>query len=382
MSYVNGLQCRECERTYDIAAMHVCEFCFGPLEVVYDYDGSPGAVSRATIAAGSAVHLALRGPAAGPAGHRSWTTVSTSAPASPRSCAPPRLGAELGLRDLWLKNDTVNPTVLVQGPGRVGGPHRRPRLGFDTAACASTGNLANSVAAHAARRGCGLRLRPLRPRAGEDRGQCRLRPEPRGDQGQLRRREPVVRRGRREYGWAFVNVNVRPYYAEGSKTIGFEIAEQLGWQLPDHVVAPMASGAMLVKIDKAFGELVEGGAHGGDALPGLRRPGDGLLADRRGAEGRGPARSVRWARHDREVPWRSGTPPTATTPSRRWAHRWGMEDVSDEDVVDAMQLLARTEGIFGETAAGVTVAVPREGSPERASSTRGSGRWRSSPAWV
>jgi threonine synthase len=259
MSHVKGLQCRECGSAYPVAAQHVCEFCFGPLEVVYDYD----AIARRASAASRSPPARCRcgaTPTCCPCSREPTSDQRVDLGAGFTPLVPaPRLGEALGLRDLWLKNDTRQPDELVQGPGRLRGAHGRQAARVHTAACASTGNLANSVAAHAAT--------PAWPRTSsspptsrrQDLASAVYAPNLVAVKGTYDDVNRLCAEVAGEHGWAFVNVNVRPYYAEGSKTIGFEIAEQLGWQLPDHVVAPMASGSMLVKIDKAFTELVKVG---------------------------------------------------------------------------------------------------------------------------
>jgi threonine synthase len=356
MSYVNGLQCRECERTYDIAAMHVCEFCFGPLEVVYDYDGIAAAVSAASIAAGPLSIWRYADLLPQLPGTDVDDRVDLGAGFTPLVRAP-RLGAALGLNDLWLKNDTVNPTFSFKDRVVSVALTAARRLGFDTAACASTGNLANSVAAHAAR--SGMRsyvfvpsdLEPAKIQASAiyDPNLVAIK----GNYDDVNRLCAEVAG---EYGWAFVNVNVRPYYAEGSKTIGFEIAEQLGWQLPDHVVAPMASGSMLVKIDKAFTELAKVGLieETPYRISGAQATGCSPIAAAL-KDGSGEVRPVRPDTIAKSLA--IGNPADGYYALDAVGRTGGwMEDVSDEAIVDAMQLLARTEGIFGETAAGVTVA--------------------------
>ena len=227
MDFVTGLRCRECARPYPAEALHVCDYCFGPLEVVYDYEAL-----RATRHPG-----ADRGRAPRPSGAtRRCCPVSDRAPIDlGTGCTPlvraDRLAAELGLGELWIKNDTANPTGSFKDRVVSVALTKARELGFKVAACASTGNLANSVAAHAARAGMeSVVFIPARPRGGQGRDHRRLR-RPRGRRrGHLRRRQPAVRRARRASipSWAFVNVNVRTYYAEGSKTLAFEVAEQLG----------------------------------------------------------------------------------------------------------------------------------------------------------
>ncbi len=356
LSNILGLRCRECGRDHPIAALHVCELCFGPLEVVYDYDAIRERVSRESIAAGP--HTLWRYqellpvvPDSDPA-----QRVDLGAGWTPLRPAP-RLGAALGLSDLWLKNDTRNPTNSFKDRVVSVALTAAKALGYDTAACASTGNLANAVSAHAA--AAGMDAYVFIP---SDLEQAKIlasavyEPNLVAVKGSYDDVNRLCAEVAGEHEWAFVNVNVRPYYAEGSKTIGFEIAEQLGWQLPDHVVAPMASGAMLVKIDKAFDELIR----------------VGLVDDHpvriSGAQASGCA-PIASAFKDGAAPIRPVVPDTIAKSlsigdpadgyyaldAVRRSGGW-MEDVSDEEIAEAMRLLAQTEGILGETAAGVTIA--------------------------
>jgi threonine synthase len=360
VSYVEGLRCRECGREVDIAAVHVCEFCFGPLEVVYDHAAMSSAVTRETIAAGPRTIWRYAPLLPELPGSRPEDRVDLGAGFTPLVRAP-RLGAALGLEDLWLKNDTVNPSYSFKDRVVSVALTAARRLGFEVAACASTGNLAHSVAAHSARAGMPAfvfvpsDLEPEKVLASAVYGPRLVAVK--GTYDDVNR---LCAELAGEYPWAFVNVNVRPYYAEGSKTIGFEIAEQLGWRLPDHVVAPMASGSMLVKIDKAFAELVTIGLVE-DApwkISGAQATGCSPIAAAL-KDGTGHVRPVRPSTIAKSLA--IGDPADgyyaldAVTRTGGW-----MEDVSDAEIVDAIGLLARTEGIFAETAGGVTVAVLRK----------------------
>src|SRR3954469_1719940 len=251
MAYVQGLRCRECGREYEVAPIFTCEWCFGPLEVAYDYEAIAGAISREKIAAGPAsiwrysdLLPVERNPA-----------VDLGAGFTPLVRSD-RLAAELGLGELWIKNDTLNPTNSFKDRVTSVALSKALELGFKTAACASTGNLANSVAAHAAR--AGLKSYVFVP-ADLEAGKIVTTSVYGGNVVAVNGNYDDVNRLCAElagtYPWAFVNVNMRPFYAEGSKTLAFETAEQLGWQTPDHVVVPVASGSLLTKIDKGFHEL-------------------------------------------------------------------------------------------------------------------------------
>ena len=355
VSYVEALRCRECGRTYPLAALHVCEFCFGPLEVAYDYDAIARNVDHATIAAGP--RSVWRYSALLPELDGGSERVDLGAGYTPLVPAP-RLGEALGLDDLWLKNDTVNPSFSFKDRVTSVALTAARALGFDTAACASTGNLAQSVAAHAARAGMAAYVFiPSDLEEGKILGAAVYGPKVVAVNGNYDDVNRLCAEVAGEYGWAFVNVNLRPYYAEGSKTIGFEVAEQLGWRLPDHVIAPMASGSMLVKIDKAFSELIrvglvkEGTAY---RISGAQATGCSPIT-RAMKDGTGVVRPVRPDTVAKSLA--IGNPADGYYAIDAVTRTGGaMEDVSDAEIVDAITLLARTEGIFGETAGGVTVA--------------------------
>ncbi|HET6874885.1 MAG TPA: threonine synthase [Acidimicrobiales bacterium] len=354
MSFVEGLRCRECGRPYPAEALHVCEWCFGPLEVVYDYEAVRAATSRERIAAGplSIWRYADLLPAS-PEG-----AVSLGAGFTPLVRAD-RLAAELGLRELWIKNDTLNPTGSFKDRVVSVALTKAQELGFKVAACASTGNLANSVAAHAAHAGMesivfipsdlepgkvvttavfGGRLIAVEGTYDDVNRLC----------AELASEHP---------SWAFVNVNVRTYYAEGSKTLAFETAEQLGWQAPDHVVVPVASGSQLTKVAKGFEELWKVGLL--DEQPEVRISGAQ-------ATGCSPVATAFAAGLDVVKPVRPSTiakslaignpadGPYAIDAVR--SSGGGFGSVTDDQIVDGIRLLARTEGIFAETAGGVTIA--------------------------
>ena len=360
MSYVEGLRCRECGREVDIAAVHVCEFCFGPLEVMYDYMAMSGAVTREQIAAGPPTIWRYAPLLPELPGSAPEDRVDLGAGCTPLVPAP-RLGAALGLDDLWLKNDTVNPSFSFKDRVVSVALTAARRLGFEIAACASTGNLAHSVAAHSAKAGMPAYvfvpsdLEPEKVLATAVYGPRLVAVK--GTYDDVNR---LCGELAGEYPWAFVNVNVRPYYAEGSKTLGFEIAEQLGWRLPDHVVAPMASGSMLVKIDKAFTELVKVGLvdDGPWKISGAQATGcSPIVAALK--DGTGNVRPVRASTVAKSLAIGDPADGYYALDAVRRTGGW-MEDVGDAEIIDAMGLLARTEGIFGETAGGVTVAVLRK----------------------
>jgi threonine synthase len=365
VSYVEGLQCRECGRTYPVAATHVCEFCFGPLEVAYDYGTMAREVSRALIQQGPPtlwryaplLPVLTEGAASGgdPA-----QRVDLGAGFTPLVPAP-RLGEALGLDDLWIKNDTLNPSNSFKDRVVSVALTAARALGFDTAACASTGNLAQSVAAHAAH--AGLDSYVFIPSDLEEPkvvGTAVYGTNLVAVKGNYDDVNRLCAEVAGEYGWAFVNVNVRPYYAEGSKTIGFEIAEQLGWRLPDHVVAPMASGSMLVKIDKAFTELVKVGLVEEEPwrISGAQATGCSPIAAAF-KDGSGVVRPVKPSTIAKSLA--IGNPADGYYALDAVGRTNGsMEDVGDDEIVEGIRLLAQTEGIFAETAGGVTIACLRK----------------------
>lgn len=354
MAHVTGLRCRECEREFELAPIFTCEWCFGPLEVSYDYDAITAAVSRESIA---------RGPA------NIWrysdllptdrgASVDLGAGFTPLVRAD-RLAAELGLRNVWVKNDTLNPTNSFKDRVVAVALSKALEFGFKTAACASTGNLANSVAAHAAH--AGLRSYVFIP-ADLEAGKVVTTAVYGGNLVAVKGNYDDVNRLCAElastYEWAFVNVNIRPYYAEGSKTLAFETVEQLGWEYPDHVVVPIASGSQFTKIRKGFEELHTVGLM--DEAPKVRMTGAQ-------ADGCSPVAEAFREESDTIKPVKPSTIAKSLAignPADGYfaldtAHQTdgAIESVSDDEIVDAIRLLARTEGIFGETAAGVTVGT-------------------------
>jgi threonine synthase len=354
LPYVEGLRCRECAHPYPAQALHVCEWCFGPLEVVYDYEAIRGVVSRESIAAGplSIWRYADLLPAAAEG------AVSLGAGFTPLVRAD-RLAAELGLGELWIKNDTLNPTGSFKDRVVSVALTKAQELGFKVAACASTGNLANSVAAHAAHAGMDsvvfipADLEPAKVVTTAVFGGRLIAVE--GTYDDVNR---LCAELAGEYpSWAFVNVNVRTYYAEGSKTLAFEVAEQLGWRTPDHVVVPVASGSQLTKVAKGFKELHAVGLLEEEPhvrISGAQAAGCSPVAEAF-ASGRDVVRPVRPSTIAKSLA--IGNPadgPYALDAVRQSGGSFG--SVTDDEIVYGIRLLARTEGIFAETAGGVTIA--------------------------
>ncbi|MGH8869776.1 MAG: threonine synthase [Actinomycetes bacterium] len=350
-----GLTCRECGTGYEIGPRYACEECFGPLEVAYDF----GDVTRDRIEAGprSLWRYQPLLPVS-PDEH----TLPGLAPGLTRLHRADHLAAELGMRALWVKDDSGNPTHSFKDRVVACALAAARRFGYTTLACASTGNLANAVAAASAK--AGLRSCVLIP-SDLEQGKIITTAVYGGTLVALEGTYDDVNRlcselaGEHE-DWGFVNVSLRPYYAEGSKTVGFEIAEQLGWRLPQQVVVPVASGSLLTKVDKAWGEL---------GKLGLVEP-TGHRVFGAQATGCSPVSAAFRDGHDVVRPVRPSTVakslaignpadgPYALDTVRRTGG--AIADVSDEDIVDAIRLLARTEGVFAETAGGVTVATLRK----------------------
>ena len=251
---MKALKCRECGREYPLTATHVCEFDFGPLEVVYDYNRIKQSLIRSVIQSRPQTMWRYREllPVAGE------PTVGFQVGFTPLIRAD-RLARRLGVRELWVKNDTVNyPSLSFKDRVVSVALSRARELGFTTVACASTGNLANSVAANAA--AAGLKAYVFIPadlEQGKVVNSLVYGAEVIGIKGHYDEVNRLCAEIAGKYGWAFVNVNMRPYYAEGSKSMGFEIIEQLGWRVPQHTVVPMASGSLLTKVQKSYQEFTK-----------------------------------------------------------------------------------------------------------------------------
>jgi len=362
-SPARALVCRGCGAEFPLAPQHACWQCFGPLEIGYD-PAALRAVTREQIAAGPPNLWRYAGLL--PAGQDPATRVSLDPGLTPLVPAG-ALGAELGLRGgLWVKDDSANPTHSFKDRVVSVAVTAAKAFGFTRIACASTGNLANSVAAHAAR--AGLPSVVFIP-ADLELGKVVTTAVYGGDVVAVDGSYDDVNRLCSELvetdefaDTAFVNVNVRPYYAEGSRTLGFEVAEQLGWRIPAQVVIPMASGELLTKVDKAFTELVEAGL--------VDPPAGGWRVYGAQSAGCNPIAAALHAGVDEITPVK----PTGIAKSLnigdpaagRYAlaavRRTGgwMDQVDDDEIRDGIRLLGRTTGIFAETAGGVTTAVLRK----------------------
>ena len=373
MSFVSGLKCRECSREYPAEALNVCDFCFGPLEVVYDYDTISQTISRDRIAQGPLSIWRYQDllPASGE------DPVDIMAGFTPFIKAR-NLGRRLGLNNLYLKNDSVNPSYSFKDRVVSVAATKAVEFGFDTIACASTGNLACSVAAHAARAGIrSVVFIPSDLERGKVIGAAVYGPTMVAVDGTYDEVNRLCSEVGDNYPWAFVNINMRPYYAEGSKTLGYEVAEQLGWRLPDHVVIPSASGAMFTKIWKGFNEiaclgLLEGVpamSFGADQNT-VHHPAVTTRMHMAQAEGCCPIVTA-WNEgqsHVRPVRPNSiakslaiGNPADGIYALRVIRNSQGSGTaVPESEVVAGIRLLAETEGIFTETAGGVTVTALKE----------------------
>jgi threonine synthase len=356
---VTGLRCKECGSAYELEAAYFCEECFGPLEATYDHAGLDPAEARRKIQAGSSSiwrYADFLPFAGGPPATR-----TSLEPGLTPLIRAERLAERLGLGEVWVKNDAANPTHSFKD--RVVGVAvaKARELGFGTIACASTGNLANAVAAHAA--AAGLDSYVFVPSDLEE--QKLLATGVYGTRlvGVNGTYDDVNRLCTELSGsrpWAFVNVNLRPYYSEGSKTVAFEITEQLGWEVPDRIVCPIASGSLFTRIGRGFEEWLEVGLVEG-ALPtfsGAQAEGCGPVAQ---------AYSEGWeickpARPDTIAKSLAIGDPADGPYALELARRTGgeIEAVSDDEIRDGIRLLAETTGIFTETAGGVTVATLRK----------------------
>src|SRR6202142_2573903 len=356
MSYITNLKCRECGQEYPISPLHVCETCFGPLEVTYDYARIRAAISRSIIE--KRPHNLWRYRELLPVDFNENEVVGPFSGFTPL-VRTKRLGAELGLKNLYIKDDTVNHPTLSYKDRVVSVSITKAReFGFTTVSCASTGNLATAVAAHAARAGlqCYIFM-PTGVEAGKVVGSTIYGAKVitiRGNYDDVNRLCSEIAD---KYGWAFVNINLRPFYTEGAKTFGFEVAEQLGWRVPDHIVVPTAGGTILPKIAKGFKELRD---------VGLLREGEFKIHCAQAA-GSAPVIHALHKGTDLITPVKPNTIAKSIAIGNpadgfyvlgavRDSGGWG-EMATDPEIIDAIRLFARTEGIFAEPAGGTTLAV-------------------------
>jgi threonine synthase len=356
---IEALRCKECGTDYPLDARYVCERCFGPLEVAYDFSALDAESAKRKIQAGSA----------GIWRYADFLPFESGPPAQ-RSALEPgltplvradRLAEQLGLGELWIKNDAANPTHSFKDRVVAVALAKARELGFDTVACASTGNLANAVAAHAA--STGLRSYVFVPSDLEEQkllatgvyGTTLV-----GVKGTYDDVNRLCTELSESRGWAFVNVNLRPYYAEGSKTLAYETVEQLGWKIPDRIVCPIASGSLFSKLGRGLSEWLDLGLVEGElpAFNGAQPEGCNPVASAY-ADGHDVCRPVKPDTIAKSLA--IGNPadgPYALDLARRTDG--SIEAVSDDEIRAGIRLLAETTGIFTETAGGVTIGVLRK----------------------
>ncbi len=352
MPHVSLLRCRECERTYPVEPLNVCDFCFGPLEVGYDYASIGKSISRESIASGPLTmwryHELL------PVNSEYVLDMGTGFTPLVRA---KNLGRALGLDNLYIKNDSVNPTFSFKDRVVSVATAKALEFEFDVLACASTGNLAGAVAAHGAKAGMKTMVFfPADLEKGKIIGAGIYGADLVAVDGTYDQVNRLCSELADNHHWAFVNINMRPYYAEGSKTLGYEVAEQLGWRAPDNCVVPAASGSMFTKIWKAFNEMADLGL--------IDRPRTGMHVAQ--AEGCSPIVEAyeQGTPHVRPVvpdtiakSLAIGNPADGFYALQTVAASNGSAVIAHEDeVVEGIQLLAETEGIFTETAGGVVVS--------------------------
>jgi threonine synthase len=357
MGHVKGLICKECKREFPKEAIHVCEFCFGPLEVDYDYEAIKKVVTKKSIEAGPPTMWRYEDllpldepPKVGL--HTGFTPLIRAK----------NLGKALGLKHLYLKNDSVNhPTFSFKDRVVAVAISKAIEFGFDTVSCASTGNLANSVAAHAAE--AGLKSCIFIPdglEAGKILGTLIYGSQLISVKGSYDDVNRLCSEIGAHHNWAFVNINIRPYYGDGSKSYGYEIAEQLGWKTPDNVVVPVAGSSLITKIWKAFHEF--------EMLGLVDKVQTKVFAAQ--ATGCSPVTTAIKNGSENIIPVKPNTIAKSIAIGNPADGYYGIktantsggygEDVSDEEVIASMKLLAETEGVFTETAGGVTVGVTKK----------------------
>ena len=357
MSYVNGLKCRECGRQYQKEPIHVCEFCFGPLEVIYDYDGIKNALSRKVIEGRQKNMWRYREliPIDGE------PRVGRDVGFTPLVRAK-NLGNVLGVDNLYIKNDSVShPTLSFKDRVVATAITKAMEFGYDTVACASTGNLANSVAALSAEGGIKSYIFiPADLESSKILGTLIYGTNLIGVKGNYDDVNRLCSEIAANYRWAFVNITIRPYYGDGSKTFGYEIAEQLGWRTPDNVIVPVAGSSLITKVWKAFKEF--------EMLGLIGKVNTKVFAAQ--AKGCSPVTSAIKEGRNFIKPVKPNTIAKSIAIGNPADGYYGIktvnesggygEDVTDEEPIDGIKLLAKTEGIFTETAGGVTVAVTKK----------------------
>ena len=352
MSYANKLRCKECGRSYPLEPMHVCEFCFGPLEVFYDYEAIKDVISHERIASGPPTMWRYADLL--PCDPETVVDIGTGFTPLIRAG---NLARKLGLNHLYIKNDCQNPSWSFKDRVVSVATSVARNFEFDTLACASTGNLANSVSAHAARAGMkAIVFIPANLEQGKVIGSAIYSPTLVAVDGSYDDVNRLCSELGDRYPWAFVNINIRPYYAEGSKTLAYEVCEQLGWRAPDRCVVPLASGSLFTKIYKGLKEM---------AWLGLV---DWQATHMNGAQALGCSPIVEaWEKGTLDVrPQKPdtiakslaiGNPADGYNALKVMSETGGGSTaVTDPEVIEGMKLLAETEGIFAETAGGVVIS--------------------------
>ena len=353
LGYSKALRCRECAKEYPLEAKYVCEFCFGPLEVVYDYEKIRKTVTREKIAA-RALNIWR---------YKEFLPANGEDPVTLQEGFTPLIRAknlekELGLKELYIKNDCANPTHSFKDRVVSVAVTKAVELGFKTVSCASTGNLANAVAAYGAKAGMERYVFiPANLESGKVTASNVYQPYLVKVEGNYDEVNRLCSEIAGKYPWAFVNINVRPYYSEGSKTLGYEVAEQLGWRAPDHVVIPMASGSMLTKIQKGLQEFHKCGllSEVHTRISGAQAEGCSPIATAF-LEGTDTFRPVKPNTIAKSLAIGNPADGYYALQTIKASHG-AAEKVSDEEIVEGIKLLASAEGIFAETAGGVTIAV-------------------------
>ncbi|MDP6685510.1 MAG: threonine synthase [Candidatus Omnitrophota bacterium] len=357
MPYIKGLKCRECEREYPEGPLYVCEYCFGPLEVAYDYEAIKKKLTKEEIE--SRPKSLWR--------YKELMPISGEPTSGLTSGFTPLIRAKnlekaLGVKELYIKDDSVShPTLSFKDRVVAVAISKAKEFGFDTVACASTGNLANSVAAQSAVAGLKRYIFiPADLELGKVVGTLIYDPILVAVEGNYDQVNRLCSEIATKYKWAFVNINIRPYYAEGSKTYGYEIVEQLGWKTPKHIVVPCAGGSLITKILKGLKEFKTLGL--------IDKVDSKIYA----AQATGCAPIVTAIKEDSDIlkPVKPktiakslaiGNPADGVYAAATVKKSGGCgEDVTDEEIVEAIKLLASTEGIFTETAGGVTLGVTKK----------------------
>lgn len=357
MSYVKGLKCRECSREYPKEPLYVCEYCFGPLEVDYDYSEIKKKLTKELIV--SRTTNLWR--------YRELLPIDEEPIVGLQSGFTPlikadNLAKELGVKELYVKDDsTCHPTLSFKDRVASVAISKAKEFGFDTVACASTGNLANAVSAQAAKAGmkCFVFI-PEDLELGKIVASLVYAPKVVAVEGNYDEVNRLCTEIANKYKWAFVNINIRPYYAEGSKTFVYEIVEQLGWHVPKHIIVPVAGGSLISKIWKGLHEFQKLGLI------------DEVNTKIYAAQAQGCAPVVTAIKENSEIikpvkPKTIAKSLAIGNPADGYyafktvkdSGGWG-EEVTDEEIIEGIKLLARTEGIFTETAGGVTVAVTKK----------------------